>query len=120
MTDYSAYIPAGELKLPDVPKNHHWEVQNIIQTIDNETEYIIKVALYVTEGENNTIVATVTEKWDLKKETFNDFAITTVGLARVALTAYQSFISIRWERDNDNLQKTLNYSADKAIETWTS
>jgi hypothetical protein len=118
MEDYSAYIPKGELELPPAPTDHYWEVKNVIHSTEGITHYYIEIRLY---NKDNNVVITVIEEWDVKKETFSDFAISTAGLTLIALTAYQSFKSINWGRDNDNLvARASGHGDDKSYDIWVS
>lgn len=118
MEDYSAYIPKGELELPEPPDGHYWEVKNVIHSAETKTHYLIEVRLYNTD---NIAVVTLVEEWNLKTESFTDFAIGVAGLALVQLNAYQSFKSINWGRDNDHFEdKNMGHSKTTSYDVWIS
>jgi hypothetical protein len=118
MEDYSAYIPKGELELPAPPKDHYWEVKNLIHSTEGKSHYFIEIRLY---NQDEVAVVTLVEEWDTKRESFSDFAIGMAGLILVSLNAYQSFKSINWGRDNKLLnEKESGHTKNTSYDVWIS
>lgn len=118
MTSPTFHIPNNELALPEPPVGHRWQVRNIISTTETHTDYSIQVRLF---NPDDVVVMTVAETWDRKQEAYSDFAMSIVGLSIAELYAYLSFLSITWDRDNPEWEKTTPVGSENLTVTeWFS